>query len=467
MAVIGKEGENSLNHEQELKTVTESLYKQNLELAVKNKTLSLLRQLYQISILTLEPKILAEKLGDTIRETFEYELVGFFSFDKEEDTFIPMYFSQSDRCAKASSRAEVSFISLRLNQVSRHNLFAQVLKGSMAYTESFQDVWGEAISGKDWTVIQNESRVKGVLFFPLLIDEKVIGVLTIALNRRYKELIQFEKDSIQSFVNVLAVALDRAYLYQKLGVTNKELAEANDRLKELDRLKSEFLSFASHQIRAPLTAIGGYASMLLQGDFGEMPEQIRNSVKTIDISSKELIKVVNDFLDISRIEQGRMKYEMTDFDFRKAIEEIIDEFRPNMGKKGLSLEFEAAEKLSYMISGDAGKIKQVVGNIIDNAIKYTEHGGIKISLERTGSNIRLAVSDTGIGIALEDIPKLFSKFSRSRDAHRTDVTGTGLGLYLAKQLIEAHKGRIWVESEGRGHGSTFFIELPANVYPVR
>jgi|ERR1035437_5938133 signal transduction histidine kinase len=253
--------------------------------------------------------------------------------------------------------------------------------------------------------------------------------------------------------------LELARLYKQVDQLNKELGEANDRLRELDELKSQFLSFASHQLRSPLTAINGYTSMLLEGDFGEMSGQVKNSVKTIDISSQSLIKIVNEFLDVSRIEQGRMKYEISDFDIKALTEEVVAELRPNVENKGLTFDF-SAEPANYIVNTDQGKIKQVIGNIIDNSIKYTPNGGIKVHVENKDSKALISVTDTGIGIDAADIPKLFSMFTRATDAHKTNVNGTGLGLYVAKQMVEAQKGRVWVESPGKGMGSTFFIELP-------
>ncbi|OHA99898.1 MAG: hypothetical protein A3E93_00130 [Candidatus Zambryskibacteria bacterium RIFCSPHIGHO2_12_FULL_43_12b] len=240
-----------------------------------------------------------------------------------------------------------------------------------------------------------------------------------------------------------------------------DLEKANARLRELDQMKSQFLSFASHQIRSPLTAIKGYTSMALEGDFGEMPEKIKGVIETLDKSAQSLIVIVNEFLDVSRIEQGRMKYEMSDFDVRKLVEETVAELRPNVEQKGLKFTFDADVKHDYRVYADQGKIKQVIGNIVDNAIKYTPSGSIDVKVSRTKSTVNITVSDTGVGIEPDVIPKLFSMFGRAKDASKTNVTGTGLGLYVAKQMIEAHRGQIWIESEGKGKGSTFHIELPA------
>jgi signal transduction histidine kinase len=243
---------------------------------------------------------------------------------------------------------------------------------------------------------------------------------------------------------------------QKLAL---DLEKANVRLKELDNLKSEFLSFASHQIRSPLTAIKGYTSMILEGDFGKTDDKITSAIKTIDTSTQSLIVIVNEFLDISRIEQGRMKYDYEDFDACMLVETVVEELRPNVEQKGLKFSFNK-DAGPHFVHADKGKIKQVIGNLIDNAIKYTPEGFVEVNLTKTKENILINIKDSGIGIDSQTIDKLFSKFSRAKDAHKTNVSGTGLGLYVAKQMIEAQKGKVWAESEGKGKGSSFIIELP-------
>lgn len=246
---------------------------------------------------------------------------------------------------------------------------------------------------------------------------------------------------------------------EKVEKLAQDLASANDRLKDLDQMKSEFLSLATHQIRAPLTAIKGYASLILEGDYGPTTDPVRGAVKVIFDSCQNLVVIVNEFLDISRIEQGRMKYEMVDFDLASLAQQLLTELKPNIEGAGLVYHFNSDE-LSHAVHADQGKIKQVLGNLIDNAIKYTPAGSITVSVVNRGNMVQCSVSDTGIGISIEEIPKLFSKFSRTKDASKTNVIGTGLGLYVAKQMVEAQKGKVWLESKGKGQGTTFFLELP-------
>ena len=220
---------------------------------------------------------------------------------------------------------------------------------------------------------------------------------------------------------------------EKIEKMAKELGEANEKLKELDQLKSEFLSLATHQIRAPLTAIKGYSSMLLEGDFGVLPQKATDSIQTIMKSCQNLINIVADFLNISRIEQGKMVYEKSIFDLKELVKEVLNELEPNIYKAGLSLEIKMPIE-EIKVNADRGKIKQVVGNIVDNAIKYTVHGSINISVSVDGEKAKIAVKDSGVGIDPNEINKLFNKFSRTKDASKTNVTGTGLGLYIAKKM---------------------------------
>src|SRR3989344_5428441 len=242
----------------------------------------------------------------------------------------------------------------------------------------------------------------------------------------------------------------------------EDLERANEKLKELDQMKSEFLSLATHQIRAPLTAIKGYSSMLLEGDFGVLPQKAKDSVDTIMKSCQNLINIVADFLNISRIEQGRMVYEKTIFDMGEMVKEVVEAIRPNIQNAGLALNIEIPENLNARVNADRDKIKQVVGNVVDNAIKYTPKGSINISVLKDKETVKVAIKDSGVGIPSDEMNKLFNKFSRTKDANKTSVTGTGLGLYIAKKMVEAHKGDIKVSSEGVGKGTTFIIEMPAS-----
>jgi len=249
---------------------------------------------------------------------------------------------------------------------------------------------------------------------------------------------------------------------EKLEVLTLELENANEKLKSLDKLKTEFLSLASHQLRSPLTAIQGYTSMLLEGDFGAVGVKQKEAIDRVFQSSKHLTLVVEDLLNVAKIEQGGMQYVKAPFDFEKVVSDITKDLSVNANNKGLKLSFETDKKSPYNANGDMEKIRQVILNLIDNSIKYTKEGSVKVKLskDQIKKKIRLSITDTGMGITPEIKTTLFKKFARG-EGGKVDSMGTGLGLYLAKEIIEAHKGKVWAESEGAGKGSTFFVELDA------
>jgi len=262
---------------------------------------------------------------------------------------------------------------------------------------------------------------------------------------------------------VAGVLLTRSVLREikqreKIEKLAEDLKVANERLKELDRQKSEFVSIASHQLRSPITAIRGYISLILEKEFGDYPTALKEPLSRISESTRLMVKSIEDYLSISRIEQGRMRYEMSDLDITELAKTVVSEYVPVADKKGLDLTFTGAAK--NIVKADVGKIKQVIANLVDNSIKYTPSGSVTVKATLFEGKARVTVADTGVGLAKEDIGDLFNKFVRARGANKINTSGTGLGLYVAKQMIEAHKGKIWVESEGKGKGSKFIFEVP-------
>jgi signal transduction histidine kinase len=251
---------------------------------------------------------------------------------------------------------------------------------------------------------------------------------------------------------------------EKISRLAEDLKQANARLKELDRLKTEFVSIASHQLRSPLSAMKGYASMLLEGSFGKLTVGAQEAIGRILTSSSFMTRSVDDFLNVSRIELGRMQYSMSTFDLCKLISLVIAEQRPFANEKKIDLRFEK-EVNTCEIYADMGKVKQVLTNLTDNAIKYTPRGSVTLRMDRdkVRGMIRISVEDTGIGMSQNTIKKLFSKFSRADNANEVNVIGTGLGLYVARNLIKAQGGNMWATSPGEKKGSTFHFEIPIRV----
>ncbi|MES2952963.1 MAG: ATP-binding protein [Patescibacteria group bacterium] len=248
---------------------------------------------------------------------------------------------------------------------------------------------------------------------------------------------------------------------EKVERLAKDLESANEKLTELDQQKSEFVSIASHQLRSPLTAIKGYSSMLLEGSFGKTTKKVGGAIHTIFESSESLVRVIDNFLNLSRIEQGRMTYDMAPTDLKLLTQSVVEQLLPNIEKKGLKVRFEvASEHAEYVANLDKNKVQQVILNVLDNSAKYTPSGSILVKIDRNvGGKISIVISDTGIGMSKETIAKLFQKFSRAEGAGKVNAGGTGLGMYLARQIMEANGGVIRAESDGVGKGSRFIIEF--------
>ena len=301
----------------------------------------------------------------------------------------------------------------------------------------------------------------------ILLIDTLVGALFVLL----LSVLFVESPDYQIYANVLAFIIMIPLAYSLMRGIRKEvksrkeiqqlannLSVANDRLKELDQMKSEFLSVASHQLRAPITAVRGYAANIIQGEYGEVPENLKEPLDTVQEASRLMASSIEDYLNISRIEQGRMKYEKSSFDIADLAKKVVTELQPVASKRKLTLSVEAPEDL--MVNADIGKIKQVISNLVDNAIKYTKQGGITVTVAKAEKAARITITDTGVGIPAEEIAGLFEKFKRARGANQVNTTGTGLGLYVAKQLTEGHGGKIWAESDGADKGSRFIIELP-------
>ncbi|MDO8517951.1 MAG: ATP-binding protein [bacterium] len=241
----------------------------------------------------------------------------------------------------------------------------------------------------------------------------------------------------------------------------KELEGANVRLRELDKQKSEFLSFASHQLRTPMTAIKWGSGALLDHTYGEVPTNLQEPIQSIFDQSSSMAVLVDDYLNVSRIEQGKMQYTFAPIDLSVLLKTVASQMEPGLRAKGLALETDLGEGRT-MVWGDSGKLAQVFGNIIDNAIKYTQQGSIHVSLRKLPERgvAHIEVLDTGIGMDEATLHKIFEKFIRGDNAAEVSTTGSGLGLFIVKTFVEAHKGKVWPESQGLGKGNTFYVELP-------
>ncbi len=303
----------------------------------------------------------------------------------------------------------------------------------------------------------------------LLAAQALVGSLVILIGSQFL----FIKNPTNRILNLITLLVSIIFGFLLVRSVKKEvnqreelqnlatkLADANTRLKDLDKLKTEFLSLASHQLRSPLTAIKGYASMLTEGSFGNMEEKQDVAVKRIYTSAQGLVNIVEDLLNVSKIEQGGMKYEFMTTELSKSVTDLYNEMKIPAESKGLAFTLDIPPYEKFIVNADPTKLKQVFLNLTDNSIKYTPAGFVKISLRHEGQNVVFAVSDNGVGISPETLSKLFEKFSRG-EGGKLNTGGSGLGLYLAREIARAHKGDIVIESAGLGKGSTFKVILPS------
>jgi K+-sensing histidine kinase KdpD len=436
----------------ELQKINVELYKRNFELAVKNKTLSLLRRLYEISTYSLEPDELARKLTHEIRVALNLQLVSIFTLNKDDSTISPIALSTLEAIQKHVNPVEDAFAALKIPLTAKKNFLVQVVKTKkQRQQKKLYPLFEPFIDKAKIAALQTNAHIDTCVVFPLMIERKVEGVLVIALDRAYSTLNRYEKEALESLVDVVAVALDKALVY-------RELQKANEHLQELDKAKSEFMSIASHQLRTPLTGIMGYLSMIDSGDYGAMTKEQAPVVKDILEAPRRLIRMVNIFLNVTRIEAGRFILNYTKVPFHDVIEDMYKELKPTADAKHVTLVYNKTELPVAEVDKD--KIKDVVLNLIDNAIKYSPQGSVAVSAESDGKIVHVMVKDTGVGIAPVEAKNLFSKFVRGSGIARVEPNGSGLGLFIAKKIVEEHGGRIWVESEGEGKGSTFQFEIP-------
>ncbi len=285
-----------------------------------------------------------------------------------------------------------------------------------------------------------------------------------ALDERIEVRTNDELESLAEAFNAMAEQLRESYagLERKIDDRTKELAQANSLLAAASQHKSEFLSRMSHELRTPLNAIIGFSDVLLTGSYGTLNEKQRDYLQDVLTSGQHLLALINDILDLSKVEAGRMELELSTFSLPDALQGGVTIVRERAALHRITLSVTCDEGLET-IRGDARKIRQVVFNLLANAVKFTPDGGrVEVTARALDGEARVSVRDTGVGIAPEEQAHLFEEFRQTASARGQE--GTGLGLSLAKRFVDLHGGRIWVES-ALGKGSTFTFTLPMTSLP--
>ena len=297
---------------------------------------------------------------------------------------------------------------------------------------------------------------QSLLAVPLLFEQKIMGALTI-YRRETGSFAPEVVNLLQTFATQSVLAIQNARLFREIEDKSRQIEAAN-------RHKSEFLANMSHELRTPLNAIIGFSEVLGERLFGELNEKQAEYTDDILTSGRHLLSLINEILDLSKVEAGRMELELATFDLPTALENARTFVRERAVRHAITLDLSVDERLGDFI-GDERKIKQILLNLLSNAVKFTSEGGrVVINAKQTDGAVEISVSDTGIGIAPEDQPKIFEEFRQVGGDYAHKKEGTGLGLTLAKKFVELHGGTIWVESEV-GKGSKFTFTLPLNPHP--
>ena len=314
-------------------------------------------------------------------------------------------------------------------------------------------------------------------------EKEALGKLMAEVIPRYnenKELIELSKRPITRVLKGQKVetldTLSRNHFYKRkdgvlmpiLGVVTPIIVENKivgavqifrdiAKEKEIDRMKDDFVSIASHELRTPLTAIDGLTSMILDGEYGKVEANLEQPLHDIDISSERLIRLVNDLLNVSRIQAGRLKYTLSEFPVNGSISEVVGLMESSAKKKGIYLK--EGEVSVVPVQGDLDKTKQIISNLVGNSIKFTDKGGITVSAKEAGESVEISVTDTGIGIEGSEQAKLFGKFQQLTSTSGRPA-GTGLGLFLSREMARKMGGDVFLKESERGKGSTFVFSLP-------
>jgi signal transduction histidine kinase len=313
-------------------------------------------------------------------------------------------------------------------------------------------------------------KVESYITTPILVRDEPVGFIIMGNASLYEKITEDDTELLSILIGQIEVGIENIKLYTELFSSHKELErrvaertkeleQLNEELKGLNKMKSDFISAVSHELRTPLTSIKGYASILMTGKLGDVLPAQKERLEKIDKHSNSLVHLINNLLDIARIESGKVQMEMKDISIKEMLDSIIDIITPQVKEKNISLKINSKIKFDR-IKADQGQMERVFLNLLSNAVKFTpENGKVSISIEEKDNDTQFSIEDTGIGIPPQDIQKVFQEFFRADNALDQKIKGSGLGLSLVKKIIDAHKGKIWFDS-ALGKGTRFTFTLP-------
>lgn len=384
--------------------------------------------------------------------------------------FITAYFFDESKALKKSCFVDINskvcqsdFANtiLEFGQLTNENsqFYADFLAGKIVLTEKIDQVLNIANF--------NFKSINTLIISPLITNKNLSALVLFADTKIRSQVSTDELELVKLITNLVGIAYKLQDNQLSLTNTTQQIYKMNAQLHQLDKLKNDFISVASHELRTPMTAIRSYVWMAIYRSDVPISEKLKKYLYRTLISTERLINLVNDMLNISRIESGKIEITPAKFDILALVDDVIIEVTPKAREKDLKIEVLKSQVPE--VFADVDKVRQVILNLLGNSLKFTPISGkITISFFSDGQTVSTSVKDSGVGISKDDLQRLFKKFGRLDNSYVAAATsgGTGLGLYISKSLIDLMGGKIKGESEGQGKGSTFSFSLPAAVPSV-
>jgi signal transduction histidine kinase len=433
-----------------------------LALVDKNRALDATYKLIEIILGTNDFDEMSQKIADIIPMALGYELAILWLIDEQYQKLIRTSISQTIKDERVMNKLKDSMRNSSIALGYKENLCIKAITDQKQYVSpNLSDFLSPAVTYKDSRELQEMLGTELNVATPLMVRDRPIGVLIISMSKTTDSLSDFEKEMLRKFSENAGIALENSKLYKNLNDAKNDLTEAYENLMVINKMKDEFLTVASHELRTPMTIVKSYLWMLEQQKAGKLKKKQMEYLQKAIRGTQRMIDLINDMLNISKFEQDKVFFNVQQIDICDLIKEIITSFEIKINGKGIYLKMDDSCS-DVFVDIDKEKMRDVIMNLIDNSIKFTEEGGIDINIEEESDSVVISVKDTGSGISREDIPKLFHKFGRIDNSYTiaSDTGGTGLGLYIAKLYVEGMGGKVWATSPGPGKGSIFYISLP-------